>query len=67
MTKQEAKVLAEPIVKEAVNCMADGRYDPIPNYAGFQDKRITIDDLKEWAEIFPDDKALFTLCKLRSA
>ena len=30
MTEQEAKVLAEPIVKEVVNCMADSRYDLIP-------------------------------------
>ena len=50
MTEQEAKVLAEPIVKEVVNCMADGRYDLIPNHAEFKDERITIEDFKEWAE-----------------
>lgn len=50
MTEQEAKVLAEPIVKEVVNCMADGRYDLIPNYAKFNDERITIEDFKRWAE-----------------
>ena len=37
MTEQEAKILAEPIVKEVVDCMADGRYDLIPDYADFQD------------------------------
>ena len=58
MTEQEAKVLAEPIVKEVVNCMADGRYDLIPNYAGFQDESITIDDFKEWAEGYLEDNEL---------
>ena len=58
MTEQEAKVLAEPIVKEVVNCMADGRYDLISDYADFQDESITIDDFKEWAETFLDDNSL---------
>ena len=58
MTEQEAKILAEPIVKEVVNCMADGRYDLIPNYAGFQDESITIDDFKEWAVGYLEDNEL---------
>lgn len=58
MTEQEAKDLAEPIVKEVVDCMADGKYDLIPNYAKFQDERITIDDFKEWAERYLEDNEL---------
>ena len=58
MTEQEAKVLAEPIVKEIVDCMADGRYDLIPKYAGFQDETTTVDDFKEWAEGYLEDNEL---------
>ena len=58
MTEEEAKVLAEPIVKEVVNCMANGRYDLIPNYAGFQDESITIEDFKGWAEDYLKDNGL---------
>jgi hypothetical protein len=58
MTEEEAKVLAEPIVKEVVNCMADGRYDLIPNYAGFQDESFTIEDFKGWAEDYLKDNEL---------
>ena len=58
MTEQEAKALAEPIVQEVVNCMADGRYDLIPNYAEFQDESVTIEDFKEWAEDYLKDNEL---------
>ena len=58
MTEQEAKALAEPIVKEVVNCMADGRYDQIPDYAGFQDESITIEDFRGWAEDYLIDNEL---------
>ena len=58
MTEQEAKILAEPIVKEVVDCMADGRYDLIPDYADFQDKSVTIDDFKEWSENYLEDNEL---------
>ena len=58
MTEQEAKKLAEPIVKEVVNCMAEGRYDLIPDYADFQDESITIEDFKGWAEDYLKDNEL---------
>ena len=58
MTEQEAKKLAEPIVKEVVNCMAEDRYDLIPDYAGFQDESITIDDFKGWADDYLKDNEL---------
>ena len=35
MTEQEAKFLAEPIVKAVVDCMADGNYQNLPEYADF--------------------------------
>ena len=58
MTEQEAKDLAEPIIKEIVNCMADRRYDLIPDSIGFQAEGITIEDFKEWAEDYLTDNEL---------
>ena len=36
MTEREAKLHAEPFVKAVVNCMADGNYQDIPQYAEFE-------------------------------
>ena len=35
MTEQEAKNIAEPIVKEIVNCISSGQYEHICRFATF--------------------------------
>jgi len=35
MTESQAKISAEPVVKAVVNCMADGNYQNLPEYAEF--------------------------------
>ncbi len=37
MTKQEARQLAEPIVREIINCISEKRYADIEKYAKFEE------------------------------
>lgn len=57
MTEQEAKTLAEPIVKAIVDCIAEATYELIPDYAEFKDGW-TIELLKEVTEAFLEDNEL---------
>ena len=57
MTRKEAKMLAEPIVREVVNCMAERAYARIPEYADFKDG-ITAEEFQEWAEGYLEDNDL---------
>lgn len=50
MNNEEAKKLAEPIVKEVVNCISEKRYMDIKKYAEFED--IPLSDLIEEIEGF---------------
>ncbi len=49
MTKSEAKQLAEPVVKAIVNCMADGTYQNILDYAELT-KNDSVELFQEFAE-----------------
>lgn len=37
MTEEEARIIAEPVIKQIVNCMADGDYDRITEFAAFSE------------------------------
>ena len=50
MTDQEAAALAKPVVKKVVDCIAERRYDSIPEIAEIRD--MTFDDFKELVEGF---------------
>lgn len=50
MNKQEAEQLAEPVVKEIVNCISEKRYADIEKYAEFED--ISLSDFTESVEGF---------------
>ena len=54
MTEQEAKTLAEPTVKNIVDCMANGDYEHILEYAELENG-ITIDEFKKWANDYLDE------------
>ena len=50
MDKQEAEKLAEPVVKEIVNCISEKRYADIEKYAEFED--LSLSDFTELIEGF---------------
>lgn len=50
MTKQEAAVLGEPVVKNVVDCIAERKYDSIPEIAEIRD--MTLEDFKYLIEEF---------------
>ncbi|MDE7432686.1 MAG: hypothetical protein K2N34_12340 [Lachnospiraceae bacterium] len=50
MNVEEARKLAEPTVKEVVNCIAEKRYTDILKYANFEN--ISLSDFKEEIEGF---------------
>ena len=56
MTEQEAKTMAEPVVKNIVNCMANGDYEHILEFAELENG-ITIDEFKKWAEDYLEENS----------
>lgn len=51
MLDKEAKKMAEPFVKAVVDCIADKRYEELPEYADFEDG-LSLELFKELAEGF---------------
>ncbi|MCM1506118.1 MAG: hypothetical protein NC177_03135 [Ruminococcus flavefaciens] len=49
MTDEKALRIAEPVVKEVVDCLAEKRYDCIENYADFENGW-SAGDMKEFIE-----------------
>lgn len=58
MTKEQARTLAEPIVKAVVDSIADKKYQDILLYAGFKDDGISLDMLQEIVEGFLESNEL---------
>lgn len=51
MTEEEARIIAEPVVRHIVDCMADRAYNRIPEYAALP-AGISAAQLRNWSESY---------------